>query len=228
MKLRFLLPFIILFLLLTGCRGEGGVSSPGSLSQGTAPVPQQSDTEPQHTAFLPQSSDRPSEAPSAAPESEPAAASGTVPPASDPVAQTPGPPPTSSAENDNAPEIHWISSDMGYLEKDGRCYLTDDGGESFTQVITREKATVFAEEEGQKDCYQYQPWESDFAPSDDALIVELCVVNDSVLDWSYIQPGERSYAWMVRLYDGNDPLTSLLVYVDVFTGVVIGAEQLSD
>ena len=34
--------------------------------------------------------------------------------------------------------------------------------------------------------------------------------------------------WAVRLTDRNDPLTSLLIYVDAETGDVVGAGQLSD
>jgi len=34
--------------------------------------------------------------------------------------------------------------------------------------------------------------------------------------------------WKIRLFDKNDPLTSLYIYIDAISGKVIGAGQSSD
>ncbi len=104
------------------------------------------------------------------------------------------------------------------------------------QGITEEKAIEIALEEAKKELYQYQPWESDF--SEGAYAQKLSSKDDWLAfpwseEWAVKDAdGEPLYTdqpvWAVRLTDRNDPLTSLLIYVDAETGDVVGAGQLSD
>ena len=102
--------------------------------------------------------------------------------------------------------------------------------------ITEEQAIETALEEAKKEIYQYQSWESDFS---DAPLAELIDDRDDLLDhlwddaWAVKnEAGEALYngqpVWQVHLSDQNDPLTSLLIYVDAETGAVVGAGKLSD
>ena len=42
------------------------------------------------------------------------------------------------------------------------------------------------------------------------------------------KPYEGKLIWVVRLFDKNDPLTNLFVYVDAIDGNIIGAGAASD
>ena len=101
-------------------------------------------------------------------------------------------------------------------------------------AITEEQAMEIALEEGKKEIYQYQSWESDFS---DGVLAQL--QEDGVpehlweSDWAAkdenglpLYTGQR--LWAVNLTDRNDPLTHLLIYIDAETGAVIGAGKLSD
>ena len=39
---------------------------------------------------------------------------------------------------------------------------------------------------------------------------------------------ENRLMWKIRLFDENDPLTSLYIYLDSVTGEIVGAGQSSD
>lgn len=103
-------------------------------------------------------------------------------------------------------------------------------------TVTEDQAIQTALEEAKKEIYQYQGWESDFSYGP---MAELLSDREDLLDhlweedWAVQdEAGEALYTgqpvWQVRLTDQNDPLTSLLIYVDAETGDVVGAGKLSD
>ena len=103
-------------------------------------------------------------------------------------------------------------------------------------TVTEDQAIQTALEEAKKEIYQYQGWESDFSHGP---MAELLSDREDLLDhlweedWAVQdEAGEALYTgqpvWQVRLTDQNDPLTSLLIYVDAETGDVVGAGKLSD
>ena len=91
-------------------------------------------------------------------------------------------------------------------------------------------------EEAKKEIYQSQERESDF--SGDASAQKLSSEDDWLaFPWNEVWAvkdanGEPLYTdqpvWAVRLTDRNDPLTSLMIYVDAETGDVVGAGSISD
>ena len=104
------------------------------------------------------------------------------------------------------------------------------------EIITEEKAMEIALEEAKKEIYQSQERESDF--SGDASAQKLSSEDDWLAfpwneEWAVKDAnGEPLYTdqpvWAVRLTDRNDPLTSLMIYVDAETGDVVGAGSISD
>lgn len=106
-----------------------------------------------------------------------------------------------------------------------------------TQLISLETAIQIAEKEAKKEKYQYQGWRSEFyciKSEDDADLGELiCGLDDISRNyhwneaWKYDEY-KGKIMWKIRLFDKNDPLTSLYIYIDAISGKVIGAGQSSD
>ena len=100
--------------------------------------------------------------------------------------------------------------------------------------VTKEEALAIAREEAKKETYQYQSWESDFQAQDGSgeFIPAGEELAPSIWWPGTDEDGEKLYhgqaLWSVRLFDQNDPLTSLVVYVDAMTGDVVGVGALSD
>ncbi|MBQ8894644.1 MAG: hypothetical protein IJ043_09610 [Clostridia bacterium] len=120
----------------------------------------------------------------------------------------------------------------GYLETEEGCWVTENGGTTFTPSITREQAVALAMEEAQKERYDYQPWESDFVAREEAVeqvkMLRLPLEPAGMkLAWSKSEI-PFSLVWEVRLLDENDPLTNLILYLDVYSGEVVGGDAISD
>ena len=106
-----------------------------------------------------------------------------------------------------------------------------------TQLISLETAIQIAEKEAKKEKYQYQGWKSEFyciKSEDDADLGELIWELDDISRnyhwneaWKYDEY-KGKIMWKIRLFDKNDPLTSLYIYIDAISGKVIGAGQSSD
>ena len=100
-----------------------------------------------------------------------------------------------------------------------------------------ETAIQIAEKEAKKEKYQYQGWKSEFyciKSEDDADLGELiCGLDDISRNynwneaWKYDED-KGKIMWKIRLFDKNDSLTSLYIYIDAISGKVIGAGQSSD
>ncbi|MBQ6824648.1 MAG: serpin family protein [Clostridia bacterium] len=125
-----------------------------------------------------------------------------------------------------------VNETDGFCEQDGACYITEDGGATESEGITREKALQIAMEEAKKEKYQYQPWESNFTAKN-AKGVELKRLSNDPYpvwtpEWGLNPAVPEGLCWAVRLFDENDPLTTLYIYVDAYSGVVLGGGQLSD
>lgn len=106
-----------------------------------------------------------------------------------------------------------------------------------SEFITKEQAVSIAVEEAKKDKYEYQGWDSDFYFNDSSNhnIVRISTAQGDwqvgywVKEWQTEHFTEyEQICWRIRLFDKNDPLTSLIMYIDAETGNVIGASELSD
>lgn len=150
--------------------------------------------------------------------------------------------------------LTWVSYYRAYREDDSAFYYTVDGGETFTEYITRRTAMRIAAEEAKDPKYQYQSRESVYLlhPDCTADSVEMAYrrpdAGDSAPDlgrngdyslnfrssgrwekeWTTEHYYTSSVLWAVRLFDQNDPLTSLYIYVDADNGNVVGGGALSD
>ena len=101
-----------------------------------------------------------------------------------------------------------------------------------------EKACDIADKEAQNEKYQYQPWKSDFYTrgknKTDYISAELISDLSSISRYSHWKEEwkKSDYSgklmWKIRLFDENDPLTSLYIYIDAINGNVIGAGASSD
>ena len=106
------------------------------------------------------------------------------------------------------------------------------------EIISKEKACDIADKEAQNAKYQYQPWKSEFYSrgydKKDSISAELISNLSSISKFSHwneewkVSDYKNKLMWKVRLFDENDPLTSLYIYVDAINGKIIGAGASSD
>lgn len=126
------------------------------------------------------------------------------------------------------------NNNLEYYEENGN-YYTDI--EEKIKIISPEKACDIADKEAQKDIYQYQDWKSDFYSRGEENNYQMAIelkngININNLDWKDEWKKTTDYedklTWSVRLFDRNDPLTSLFIYIDATNGNILGAGKLSD
>lgn len=123
-----------------------------------------------------------------------------------------------------------------YYVQNGKYYTNIDHKK--IDLINIDEAVSIAEEEAKKEKYQYQGWKSEFygkINENDTISCELIVgpknMKSSTHFWTEKwkqKPYEGKLIWVVRLFDKNDPLTNLFVYVDAIDGNIIGAGAASD
>jgi hypothetical protein len=131
------------------------------------------------------------------------------------------------------PETTWLNEEKtrGYRVEEGICYITENGGVSYRMGIHWEEAVALAEQEAANPKYQYQDWESVFEKGTATQPEMLRLTEESYPRWEPQWGGEalpERLVWAVRLFDKNDPLTCLYLYVDVYTGEIKGGGTLSD
>ena len=123
-----------------------------------------------------------------------------------------------------------------YTIKDGKYYANYNNQQ--IEIIPLDKACDIADNEAKKEKYQYQSWRSEFYSRgknmQDSVSAEL-ISDLSPISKGYHwnpnwQVGEYRNAlmWKIRLFDENDPLTSLYIYVNAINGNIIGAGDSSD
>lgn len=105
------------------------------------------------------------------------------------------------------------------------------------EIISIETAAEIAEQEAKKEKYQYQEWKSEFysrGNPNDCISGELILGLDEIsrlYHWNnnwQIQEYKNKTIWKIRLFDRNDPLTNLYIYIDAINGTIIGAGSISD
>lgn len=111
-------------------------------------------------------------------------------------------------------------------------------GDNKVELISLEKACDIADKEAEDSKYQYQPWKSEFytrgKDKNDYISAELISNLSSISKYSHWKEEwkKSDYSgklmWKIRLFDENDPLTSLYIYIDAIDGDVIGAGASSD
>lgn len=141
----------------------------------------------------------------------------------------------SSDTNVDKYSINENEDGIEYYVQNGNYYTNIN--DKKTQLISLETAIQIAEKEAKKEKYQYQGWKSEFyciKSEDDADLGELiCGLDDISRNyhwneaWKYDED-KGKIMWKIRLFDKNDPLTSLYIYIDAISGKVIGAGQSSD
>lgn len=106
-----------------------------------------------------------------------------------------------------------------------------------TEIISIETAAEIAEQEAKKEKYQYQEWKSEFYSREnlnESISGELILGLDEIsrlYHWNnnwQIQEYQNKTIWKIRLFDRNDPLTNLYIYIDAINGTIIGAGSISD
>lgn len=126
------------------------------------------------------------------------------------------------------------NNNLEYYEENGN-YYTDI--EEKIKIISPEKACDIADKEAQKDIYQYQDWKSDFYSRGEENNYQMAIELKNGIDinnlnweddWKKTTDCEDKLTWIVRLFDRNDPLTSLFIYIDATNGNILGAGKLSD
>ena len=135
-------------------------------------------------------------------------------------------------------EINTSNDDYAveYTIKDGKYYANYNNQQ--IEIIQLGKACDIADNEAKKEKYQYQPWRSEFYSrgknKQDSVSAEL-ISNLSTIskgaNWNpNWQVGEyrNTLMWKIRLFDENDPLTSLYIYVNAINGDIVGAGDSSD
>lgn len=138
--------------------------------------------------------------------------------------------------NNNIQEVEVPKKEENYYIKDNKCFTSITG--ETVEIIMPDKAGDIADKEAENPKYQYQSWKTEFYSrgknKDDYLSIELMIglsEIDRLYHWDENWKKadyENRIMWMVRLFDENDPLTSLYIFVDGVTGEIIGAGQSSD
>ncbi len=106
------------------------------------------------------------------------------------------------------------------------------------ELINIDEAVNIAEKEAKEEKYQYQGWKSEFygkMNENDTISCELILGPKNMKSSTHFwreewkqKPYEGKLMWVVRLFDRNDPLTTLFVYVDAVDGSIIGVGDASD
>ncbi len=140
--------------------------------------------------------------------------------------------------NQTENEIFFTTEGIGYYTKNGEYYATVDGGVNFTKILSPREAANLAEQEATDEKYQYQPWQSEFYAGGKEKTEEIAsklILNLDEIDRLYMWEEEwksSNYCgqlmWQIRLFDENDPLTSLYIYVNAKNGEILGAGKTSD
>ena len=123
-----------------------------------------------------------------------------------------------------------------YTIKDGKYYANYNNQQ--IEIIPLDKASDIADNEAKKEKYQYQSWRSEFYSRgknmQDSVSAEL-ISDLSPISKGYHwnpnwQVGEyrNTLMWKIRLFDENDPLTNLYIYVNAINGDIVGAGDSSD
>lgn len=135
--------------------------------------------------------------------------------------------------------IFYTSDDengLDYFVEDEKYYAIVN--HSRVEIISQAQACDIADIEAQNEKYQYQGWKSEFYSRGieknegayGVLILGLNSIDRFSLwreEWQN-EEYEDKIMWQIRLFDENDPLTSLYIYVDAITGNVVGAGESSD
>ena len=142
---------------------------------------------------------------------------------------------TSEVTNETSKIINDVENEK-YFVRDGNYYAVINGKE--TNIISKEEACDIADDEARKEKYQYQGWHSEFysrgknkneEPAAD-LVFELDDIN-RVYYWEeqwQTNKYKGQVMWQIRLFDENDALASLYIYVDAINGDILGAGKSSD
>lgn len=130
-----------------------------------------------------------------------------------------------------------MNGSLNYYVKDKKYYTYLNNEKK--EIISINEAADIADEEAKKKIYQYQEdWESDFYSREndnESAYGELIYGEDEITmkvhNWNpkwQINDYQGKIMWVVNLFDRNDPLTNLYIFVDAINGDVIGAGASSD
>lgn len=124
-----------------------------------------------------------------------------------------------------------------FQEEPSGCYAISNDI-LLAKIISYNEAADIADEEAKNSKYQYQSWKSEFYSrgklNNQVLDAKLCYGLEEI-DRLYMWEEEWKVSdyndklmWQIGLFDENDPLTSLYIYVDAKDGSIVGAGKMSD
>lgn len=123
-----------------------------------------------------------------------------------------------------------------YFVQNGKYYANINSEKK--ELVSLERAAEISEKEAKKEKYQYQEWKSDFYccrdSEEETISAELIYDLDSISKFSHWNENwktkdyKEKLMWKIQLFDRNDPLTNLYIYIDALNGEVIGAGSASD
>lgn len=120
-------------------------------------------------------------------------------------------------------------SNLEYVIEDNKYYAIINNEKK--EIISIENACNLADIEATNTQYQYQPWKSNFKSISDAKLILKIGDIDRLYYWNENWKTDKykgQLMWQVRLFDENDDLTSLYIYVDAVNGDILGAGSSSD
>ena len=138
--------------------------------------------------------------------------------------------------NHNEPaytETSWVTDEEGYRCRtaDDVCEITVNGGESFREILSEDTIREYAQAEVKKEKYK-GTYHQDALYTDIssvALRIGNTVVTENVYSYYPAHLGNRSSCiYCLRIMDENDPLNSVILYYDAYTGALLEWESLSD
>lgn len=138
--------------------------------------------------------------------------------------------------NSNSNNINKDKYALDYCIENSKYYAIKENKK--IEIISIEKACDIADIEAQNKKYQYQSWKSEFYSrgknNNESISVELIYdLSDISKGYHWNENWKKSeykniIMWKVRLFDENDPLTSLYIYINAVNGEIIGAGSISD
>lgn len=116
-----------------------------------------------------------------------------------------------------------IEKDIFYTDKDD------------IKIISADDAAKIAEKEAKNEKYQNKSFESEFSARGknsngilSATLLDGTMTIKIKEEWKKADYNNKTLIWEIRLFDNNDPLNSLFVYVNAVNGIILGAQELSD
>jgi len=127
-------------------------------------------------------------------------------------------------------EYEMLNSSSGYRYNDGVWEITVDGEKSYRPILSDSEIRTKALEEAKKEKYKGIYHENAVYTDISSITIR---IGDAEFGWGYHDVPNHitertSCIYTVRIMDINDPLNSVILYYDAYTGALLEWESLSD